>query len=61
LTFAVATNIFMLSDVPYQQQGIIKGAGLVAFGLLCQLYYMLVGWIFKRVKARKTPVADNHE
>lgn len=61
LTLAVVKNVLVLSKQPYGWQEIIKGAGLVIFGLLCQLYYMVVGWVFKWAKNRKTPVADNLE
>jgi ribose/xylose/arabinose/galactoside ABC-type transport system permease subunit len=61
LTFAVVRNILALSSQPPGRVEIIRGVGLVVFGLLCQLYYMIVGWIFKRVKSKKAPVADMHE
>lgn len=61
LTFAVVKNVLMLSGHPSGRLEIIKGVGLLVFGLLCQLYYMLVDWIFRRVKSKETPVADNRE
>jgi ribose/xylose/arabinose/galactoside ABC-type transport system permease subunit len=53
LTFAILRNILMLSQLPYPRHQIVTGVGLVAFALLCQLYFLIVGWIFKRVKSRQ--------
>jgi ribose transport system permease protein len=61
LTFAVSKHILMLSNQPYARLEIIKGVGLLVFGLLCQLYYMLIDWIFRRAQSKETSVADNHE
>lgn len=61
LTLAVAKHILVLSNQPYDRREIVKGVGLLAFGLLCQLYYMIVNWLFKRAKSKEMSVEDNHE
>ena len=60
LTLAVVKNVWVLSNRPPAEVYIIEGVGLLVFGLLGQLYYMIVAWIFKRSKAERTPVVNSH-
>jgi ribose/xylose/arabinose/galactoside ABC-type transport system permease subunit len=61
LTVAVARNSMMRSSLPYLWQEVIKGIALLVFGLLCQLYYMILNWAFKRSKSKETPVVIDRE
>jgi ribose transport system permease protein len=61
LIFAISRHAMMLDNQDAAHVQVIKGVSLVVFGLLCQLYYMIVGWIFKRVKSKEAPIVDNQE
>jgi ribose transport system permease protein len=56
LTVVLARNTVMRSNLPAAYQYVFQGIALLVFGLLCQLYYMILNWAFKRSKGKGTPV-----
>jgi ribose/xylose/arabinose/galactoside ABC-type transport system permease subunit len=60
LTIAIGKNVVAQNNLPHQWLDAFVGLGMLIFGLLSQLYYLIVNWIY-RSKGKVTPAETSSE